>query len=90
MPNTVWVSEVIDGDTFRGGGQDFRLVGVDCPELDQPGGTAARDYLSALILHKYVEYESKGIDVYGRVLAQVWVGGTDVNAQMRQFCTGRP
>ncbi|WP_324668049.1 thermonuclease family protein [Geochorda subterranea] len=88
LATTVWVSEVTDGDTFRANGRYFRLVDVDCPELHQPGGQAAKERLSALVLHKYVEYESRGTDSYGRVLAQVWVNTTDVNAEMRRFCGG--
>lgn len=89
MAQTVWVSDVIDGDTFRANGQYFRLIHVDCPELYQPGGQAAKERLSALILHKSVSFESAGTDSYGRVLAQVWVNTTDVNAEMRRFCRDR-
>lgn len=88
MRQKLWVSEVIDGDTFRGNGLTVRLADVNCPELWQTGGQAAKEHLSRLILHKQVSYESKATDPYDRVVAQVWVDSTDVNAEMRRFCRG--
>lgn len=86
MLQGLWVSELIDGDTFRGNGLTVRLADVDCPELWQTSGQAAKDHPSRLILRKQVSYEAKAIDPYKRAIAQVRLDGTDVNAEMRRFC----
>ena len=79
------VVEVIDGDTFRTAANRIRLANVDAPELNEPGGQAAKRELERLIGGKEVIYEEKARDPYGRIVAQVWVNGTDVNAAMRRF-----
>ena len=39
-------TEIIDGDTFRlENGVLVRLIGIDAPELSQPGGELSREYL---------------------------------------------
>lgn len=49
----------------------LRLVGIDTPELAQPGGQASRKYLSASIgTHVFVEAVDR--DRYGRMLAVAW------------------
>lgn len=78
------VVEVIDGDTFRTA-YTIRLENVDAPELHQPGGYAAQQRLESLIGGKEITYEEKARDVYSRIIAQVWVNSTDVNAAMRRF-----
>ena len=78
------VVQVIDGDTFKTA-YVIRLADVDAPELDEPGGPAAKRELERLIGGKDITYEEKARDVYGRIVAQVWVNGIDVNAAMRRF-----
>lgn len=39
---------VVDGDTLEVGGERVRLWGIDAPELDAPGGAAARTALAEL------------------------------------------
>jgi endonuclease YncB( thermonuclease family) len=71
------VVRVKDGDTyvFRKGNTDFtvRLKNIDAPELKQPFGYLSFVYTSKLISGKMVSYDSTGKDLYGRVLADVWI-----------------
>jgi endonuclease YncB( thermonuclease family) len=73
------VRRVKDGDTFvavwNGKVYNCRLLNVDAPELKQAYGVEARDSISNLILGKTVRLDSIKLDLYGRVLVDVWVGG---------------
>ena len=53
--------------------RDFRLKNVDAPELKQPFGYLSFVYTSKLISGKLVSFDSTGKDLYGRVLADVWI-----------------
>ena len=83
-PDTL-CTEVIDGDTFRlGNGELVRLIGIDAPELSQPGGELSREYLSHLILGKKITLE-RGLeerDKYNRLLHFVYIGNLCVNEEM--------
>jgi micrococcal nuclease len=83
--NTIICTAVIDGDTFRlGNGETVRLIGIDAPELSQPGGKESREYLTQLILGKGVTLE-KGYedrDKYNRLLRFVYLGNTCINEEM--------
>ncbi|MBU7045436.1 MAG: thermonuclease family protein, partial [Theionarchaea archaeon] len=76
---------VIDGDTFRlETGETVRLIGIDAPELSQPGGKESREYLTHLILNKGVTLE-KGYedrDKYNRLLRFVYLGNKCINEEM--------
>ena len=70
------VVSVHDGDTITVKyGEErrlrIRLVGIDSPELKQPGGEEARTYLSHLLGYS-VYIEPVGADEYGRLLAHLW------------------
>jgi endonuclease YncB( thermonuclease family) len=53
--DTLICTAVIDGDTFRlETGDTVRLIGIDAPELSQPGGEMSREYLTCLIPNKGV------------------------------------
>ena len=71
------VVRVKDGDTYvlRKGNTDFtvRLKNVDAPESKQAFGFLSSIYVSQLILGKVVKYDSTGMDIYNRVLADIWV-----------------
>ncbi|SCM69979.1 hypothetical protein [Desulfovibrio sp. 86] len=69
------VVSVHDGDSIRVRRSDstvvaIRIYGIDCPELGQPHGEAARDLTSSLLLGKTVEVVPVGqrpsIDILGR------------------------
>jgi endonuclease YncB( thermonuclease family) len=77
---------VKDGDTFvvkvQGYAMDFRLAGVDAPELDQPYGLKARKELTALIGRQQCVLVPIDTDRYGRTVAHLWIGKTYVNGEM--------
>ena len=78
-----WVSWVMDGDTvlfLPEGAREavrLRLLGIDAPELCQPGGEAARDALIARVLHRTVRVQVVGQDSYGRQLGHLWLDTQD-------------
>lgn len=77
------VVKVMDGDTFEiADGTKVRLHCIDAPELSQPGGEESRVFLSVMLSGQTVGIDKKGIDKYGRVLAEVTVNGSLVNLSM--------
>jgi micrococcal nuclease len=82
---TEQVVEVIDGDTFKtADGEAVRLLGINAPELDDPGDDIAKDVLALMIYNRQVKLE-KDItdrDDYDRLLRYVYVDGICVNAEM--------
>ncbi len=64
--DTLTVAYPSEDDSVR-----IRLVGIDTPESDQPGGAVAKKYLSASI-GSDVLIEPVDRDKYGRLLAVVW------------------
>lgn len=77
---------VKDGDTLvvkiQGVEVDFRLSGIDAPELDQPYGPEARDELAAIVGSQQCVLAPVDHDMYGRVVAYLWIGDTNVNEEM--------
>ncbi|MBU7045586.1 MAG: thermonuclease family protein [Theionarchaea archaeon] len=76
---------IIDGDTFRlSTGETVRLIGIDAPELSQPGGEESREYLAHLILGRNITlkkgYEDR--DKYNRLLRFVYLGNLCINEEM--------
>jgi micrococcal nuclease len=74
-PNRLIVTRIVDGDTLvvrmQTGETTVRLLGVDCPERDQPFGSQATAILHRLTDGQTVEVRSTGKDRYGRVLAHL-------------------
>lgn len=96
------VTQVFDGDTFVLDGDDrVRLLDINTPEIAHPGqpaqagGAEAGEFLRKMVLGKDVRLETgkKQRDVYGRLLAQVyltdgtWVNGELVKAGMAHVYT---
>lgn len=79
------VIRVGDGDTidiaFGEAGEKVRvrLYGLDAPELAQPHGREARDFLSKLLMNRDVRVEKQDLDQFGRVVGQVFDSGLSVN-----------
>jgi micrococcal nuclease len=82
---------VVDGDTFWIGGEKVRIAGIDAPETHPPRcadearlGNAATERLHALLNSGAVTMTSidRDRDVYGRLLRNVSVNGSDVGEAM--------
>jgi endonuclease YncB( thermonuclease family) len=59
-----------------------RLAEIDAPEKDQPWGQRSKALMSELVFGKPVTIQTSGQDQYGRTLGRVYVGPTNVNAEM--------
>lgn len=81
-PGTPAALEVIDGDTLRlPDGRRVRLLSVDTPELGRPCADAARDFARAFVAGGELRLvpEQPRRDGYGRLLADVEVGGRSLS-----------
>jgi len=79
------VAEVIDGDTFKTErGETIRLLGINAPEINDPGGDIAKDFLALLVLDCTVRLEADvtNADDYDRLLRYVYVDGMFVNGEL--------
>jgi len=79
------VSRVIDGDTIElSNGERVRLLGINSPEINEPFGFDAKDYLSKVIEGKnvYLENDLNLRDDYGRLLAFVFIDGKNINVDL--------
>ena len=62
-----------------------RLTGLDAPEIkgkseeEKELAKQARDFVSNLILNKYVRLENVESEKYGRILADVYIGDVHLN-----------
>ncbi|MGB7055343.1 MAG: thermonuclease family protein [bacterium] len=80
------VDVVIDGNTFTlNTGETVRLAEVDAPEVGSPAYVQALEKLKKLLETKVVLYDQRGVDDYGRIVADVWVGSLYVNDAMHHF-----
>ncbi|SFJ51456.1 thermonuclease family protein [Thermoflavimicrobium dichotomicum] len=93
---TAYVEKVIDGDTIHltepvMGTKKVRLVSVDAPETNyqgqaqHPWGEKAKNFLMDLLpagTRIDLEWDQEAKDRYGRLLAHVWKGDTDVNKEL--------
>jgi len=79
------VRHVTDGDTFslRGIERPIRVWGLDAPERDERGASAATSTLRRLIAGQSVTCRVRDIDRYGRIVGQCFLtDGRDIAAQM--------
>jgi len=81
------VIAVLDGDTLEvlhdHHAERIRLNGIDCPEKGQPYGKRAKQAASALVFGKHVTLNTRGLDKYGRTIADVILpDGTKVNQEL--------
>jgi endonuclease YncB( thermonuclease family) len=72
----------LDGDTIKvlATGRELiriRVAWIDSPEMGQPFGRRAKQFMVTLVFGKYVELRTHAIDRYGRTVAMVFVDGRD-------------
>ena len=85
---SVVIASCYDGDTcLTNTGECIRLACIDTPELRgkraQPGpAIAARDYLKSLVVGGEVGIRRITTDRYDRTVAELFVGGTNVQQQL--------
>lgn len=82
---TVFVTRVIDGDTFEtSDGEKIRLLGINAPEKHEYYYEESTEFLKDLIENKYVRLEGDETDKdwYGRELRYVYIGNEFVNVLM--------
>lgn len=76
-------ASVQDGDTLKlADGTRVRLWGIDAPEKNQDYGDASRARLKELCEGKTVRLQVKDTDQYGRKVALVFIGKTNINLLM--------
>lgn len=82
----VQLLRVIDGDTLvlsaNARRYRVRLARIDAPETHQPGGAEATWFVQELLDSKSLEWHVVGVDIYGRMLAEVRADGTSLNEQL--------
>lgn len=79
------VKRITDGDTFRAHdlAPAIRIWGLDAPETDEAGGSAATQVLSDLIDGKTLTCLIKDADRYSRIVGQCFLqDGRDIAAEM--------
>ena len=81
--------KVIDGDTIEVLTSwneiiKVRLYGIDAPEMIQPFGSEAKQFIEKAIGGKTVTINSKSQDRYGRIVGVVSWGGDCINATLLQ------
>ncbi len=61
--------------------QKIRLATIDAPEYSQAYGTKSRQHLSDLVFRKQVTIRKISDDRYGRVVAEVFLDGKNINVE---------
>jgi micrococcal nuclease len=91
---TAYVVRAVDGDTIEvqldGQREDVRYIGIDTPETVKPDtpvqcfGPQAHRFNEHLVTHRRVRlvFGVERRDVYGRLLAYVYLGRRFVNAEL--------
>ena len=98
VSRTGWLSPdsgrfaAIDGDSLRKGEQEYRLHGIDAPELHQnctgkdgkpfACGRAARDHLRSLVREETLDCDILETDRYGRLVAECRARDVNINREM--------
>lgn len=88
------VTKIIDGDTvIIEGGENVRILGIDCDEKGKKCYGAAKNRIEELLLGKKVilERDKEDKDQYGRYLRYIFLNGKNINVQMVEegYCVAR-
>ena len=79
------VTRIVDGDTFWISGQDVRIRvwGLDAPETNRPGGSAATAAMTRLVSGQTLHCRQRDIDRFGRIVGQCFLpDGRDITREM--------
>lgn len=79
-----WQIRPIDGDTFAYGADRIRIKGIDTPEVSESGGFEASQRLDLLLREGPVTVIPQTLDVYGRIVADVYVNEQNVAEVMKE------
>jgi endonuclease YncB( thermonuclease family) len=87
------VTHVRGGDTIEIADIPIRLDGIAAPELNEPQGPAARDFMQHLVAGKTVRCELSGERSFDRVIGVCFLDGKDIgalviNAGLARDCPG--
>ena len=88
------VTKIIDGDTIVvSGGENVRLLGIDCDERGRECYTVAKNRIDKLLLGKTIILESgkENKDQYKRLLRYIFLNGENINVKMVRegYCVAR-
>ena len=64
---------------------DIRLISVDCPEYNQPGGTKARKFAQSFLEEEgtiYLEFDKRRFDPFNRLLVYLWKNDKMLNREL--------
>jgi endonuclease YncB( thermonuclease family) len=83
------VTRVSDGDSITvanetGLQHKIRLKGIDTPELGQPYGTEAKDFMRSRVDQQQVCIEGTEFDRFNRLLGTVFLGNDNINLKIIQ------
>ncbi len=82
---------IVDGDTIHIDKIKYRLHGIDAPEIRQfcqinnknyNCGLKSKNFLISLIGSQFVRCEKKDVDRYKRIVAECFVGNTNLNKEL--------
>ena len=79
-----WRIRLIDGDTFAYEAERIRIRGIDTPEVSESGGFEASQRLDLLLREGPVMVIPQALDVYGRIVADVYVNNQNVAAVLTE------
>lgn len=79
-----WRIRLIDGDTFAYGVERIRIKGIDTPEVSESGGFEASQRLDLLLREGPVMVIPQALDVYGRIVADVYVNNQNVAEVLKE------
>jgi micrococcal nuclease len=77
---------ISDGDTIsvmrESAAAKIRVEGIDCPELGQAFGNAAKRFTSNLVFGRVVQVKQMSVDQYGRIVGRAIVDGADLSLEL--------